>query len=148
MENISKTPPLSKRDIHYYRERHKTRLFAEIAAFFAEEAERRGATKGYIAARLGCDPSLITRWLSVPSNLTQEAVSDILLALDAELDFPIKRFSERALPNEMHPLIAGATGRLSAPLVRTENSNYTNQPQTRTGTQATAQTSALVLQDA
>src|SRR6266567_4713159 len=92
MESTSKASPLKKRDISYYRQRHKTRLFAQLAAFFAEEAEQRGITKSYIAARLDCDPSLITRWLSAPTNLTQEAVSDLMLALDAEMDFDTVRF--------------------------------------------------------
>jgi hypothetical protein len=106
MENTSKLPALSDRDIFYYRQRSKNRLFEALTAFFAEEAERRGITKRDIAECLRRDPALITRWLSAPSNLTIDTVSDFLLSLGAEMDYAVARFHDRPRPNEMHPLIA------------------------------------------
>jgi transcriptional regulator with XRE-family HTH domain len=106
MVNISETERIPERDIYYYRKRYKNRVFSEIVAFFADEAERTGVTKRELAERLGRDPAQITRWLTMPSNLTQETISDLLLALGAEMDSRIVRFADRAQPNEMHPLIA------------------------------------------
>jgi hypothetical protein len=68
-----------------------------------EEADRCGLTKKAIALRLGKEPSQITRWLSGPGNWTLDTLSDLLLAMDAELDPTIARFSESATPNYVHP---------------------------------------------
>lgn len=107
MANTSKTEPKRLRDIHYFRQRFRNRIFGKIASFFAEEAKRTGITKREIATKLGRDPAQITRWLSQPSNLTIETISDLLLALDAEpKPLEISRFSERLAPNYAHPLVA------------------------------------------
>lgn len=105
MENTSRIPHVSDRDVFYYRQRQKNRVFGDIAAFFVEEAERRGITKKDIADALRRDPSQITRWLSAPSNLTLDTISDLLLALGAEMDYSICRFEDRAVPNAAHPFI-------------------------------------------
>lgn|SRR5262249_7077432 len=106
MENTSKLPAVSDRDIFYYRQRSKNRLFEALTSFFAEEAERRGITKRDIAECLHRDPALITRWLTAPSNLTLDTISDLLLSLGAEMDYVVAKFEDRPQPNEMHPLIA------------------------------------------
>lgn len=116
MVDIIKTEVKTARDIFYYRRRLKNRIFARLSSFFAEEANRTGLTKRDLALRLDKDPAQITRWLSGPSNLTLDTLSDLLLAMDAEADPPvIARFSERAAPNYVHPLIEFVTGiRISA----------------------------------
>ena len=111
MEDISKDAPKRSREVFYYRQRYKNRVFAALVSFFAEEAERTGITKKDIAERLNRDPALITRWLANPGNMTLETISDLLLALDAEPEPPeIVRFIERLKPNYAHPLIAQAMG--------------------------------------
>lgn len=105
MENTSKLPPVSDRDLFYYRQRSKNRLFEAITAFYAEEAESREINKKDVADCLKRDPSQITRWLSGPSNLTNDSISDLLLSLGAEMDYRIVRFRDRSRANEMHPLI-------------------------------------------
>jgi transcriptional regulator with XRE-family HTH domain len=99
------TTELSNRDIYYYQQRNKNRVFEKLVAFFAAEAERLGITKKEIAQRLHRDPAQITRWLSAPNNLTLDSISDLLLALEAEMDYDVTRFSERATPNYSHPLM-------------------------------------------
>jgi hypothetical protein len=110
MANISKNKP-SRRDVACYRQRQKNRVFTELVSFFAEEAERSGMTKKDLADLLEKDPAQITRWLSAPSNFELDTLSDILLALDAEMDHRIVRFSDRTKPNYAHPLIATHMGR-------------------------------------
>jgi len=105
MENTSETHLIPKRRISYFRQRQKNRVFHQIAKFFADEAERRGLNRRILAERLQKDPAQITRWLSTPSNLTLDTISDLLLALDAEMDTRIVTFSERAKPNDCHDLI-------------------------------------------
>ncbi len=109
MAGTSKISPVSERDIYYYRQRAKNRIFESLTSFFAEEAERTGVTKRDIAECLHRDPAQITRWLSSPSNLTIDTISDLLLSLGAEMDHTVGKFSERAQSNEMHPLIAKLT---------------------------------------
>lgn len=107
MENTSKVEPIKKRELYYYRRRFLNRVFSSLAKFFADEAKANGATKSMIAKRLGVDPSQITRWLSHPSNLTLESISDILLALDAEAEpLNIVPFRNRVHPNYAHPIVA------------------------------------------
>jgi hypothetical protein len=119
MEDISKLEEVKDRDLFYYRQRSKNRLFEALTSFFAEEAERRGITKRDIAESLQRDPAQITRWLTTPSNLTLETISDLLLSLGAEMDYSVARFNDRPKPNEMHPLIA----RLLAPKVTVEKTD-------------------------
>ena len=105
MENTSKPTLVNDRDIFYYRQRSKNRVFEALTAFFAEEAERRHITKHDIAESLHRDPASITRWLTTPSNLTLDTISDLLLSLGAEMDYLVMRFADRGPPNEIHPLI-------------------------------------------
>ncbi len=139
MENISKLPPISEREIFYHRQRAKNRLFEAITAFFAEEAERRGVTKRDIAECLGRDPAQITRWLTIPSNLTSDTVSDLLLSLGAGMDYTIARFVDRPRPNEMHPIIARLNTR-AALETRQSLSNSKFNSLTPTGSNATVAT--------
>lgn len=122
MENTSKLSPVSDRDMFYYRQRSKNRLFEAITAFYAEEAECRDISKRDIADALRRDPASITRWLTAPSNITSDTVSDLLLSLGAEMEYRVVKFDDQPFPNEMHPLIA----RLMQPVVQ-----WTPQPPTK-----------------
>jgi transcriptional regulator with XRE-family HTH domain len=85
----------SARDVAYFRQRYKNRVFAAILDFVLQEAERQKITKKDLADRAGKDPAQLNRLLSAPSNMTLETISDILLALGAEADPPrINRFSD------------------------------------------------------
>jgi hypothetical protein len=109
MENTSKRA-LKRRDRAYYQQRQRNRVFAAIVGLFAEEAEKGRITKKSLADMLGKDPSQITRWLSVPSNLELDTISDILLAMDAEMDYRVVRLAERPRADYVHPLIAPYIG--------------------------------------
>jgi len=105
MENTSKDSLVTNRDIAYYRQRQKNRVYSALASFFAEEAEHGRISKRELAERLGKDPAQITRWLTAPSNFELDTISDLLLAMGAEMDHNIIRFSERSKPNYVHPLM-------------------------------------------
>jgi DNA-binding phage protein len=92
MADISKKE-LKRRDRAYYRRRQQNRVFAALAELFAEEAEKGAISKKELAEILGKDPAQITRWLSAPSNLELDTISDILLAMGAEMDHRVVRFS-------------------------------------------------------
>lgn len=105
MGNTSEIRPLRDRDVFYYRQRNKNRVFEKIALLFVEEAEQRGITKKQIAEMLKKDTGQITRWLSGPNNLTLDTISDLLLALGAEMDYQPVRFEDRQKGNYFHPLM-------------------------------------------
>ena len=96
---------LSKRDVAYYRRRQQNRVFASIAALFAEEAEKGNITKKDLAEILGRDPAQVTRWLSEPRNFELDTISDILLAMGAEMDWSAVRFADRPKANFAHPAL-------------------------------------------
>jgi hypothetical protein len=101
---------LRRRDIAYYRRRQQNNVFVALTKFFADEAAKDAISKKALAERLGKDPSQITRWLSAPSNFELDTISDILLAMDAEMEHRIVRFSEQPKPNYVHPLMAPYLG--------------------------------------
>jgi hypothetical protein len=105
MENISKSN-ISDRDIFYFRQRQKNRVFSQMATFFSEEAEEFGTTKRILAERLGRDPAQITRWLSEPNNITLDSISDLLLSMGAEMEYRIAKLSERHQSNTVHHVMA------------------------------------------
>lgn len=98
--------PIPERDVFYYRARQKNRIFDELVTYFARRAEQDGITKAEIARKLKRDPAQVTRWLSQPSNLTLDTISDLLLALDAEMDCEVAPFEQRAIANAAHPFVA------------------------------------------
>lgn len=107
MANTSgKLKPKSRRDVAYYKQRQKNLIFTELTAFFAEEAARRGISKKDLAEALSKDPAQITRWLSGPTNFELDTLTEILLALDAELEHRVVRFADKPSPNYVHPIIS------------------------------------------
>ena len=131
MENISGSGKIRARELAYFRQRLKNRVFGEMTAFFAEEAERSGITKRVLVDKLNRDPAQITRWLMVPSNLTLETISDLLLALEAEVDCRIVRFADRPKANEIHPYVASVRGEEAS------QTNISRRHSSVTGTSAT-----------
>jgi hypothetical protein len=136
MENTLKhTNLLSHRDIAYYRRRNQNRQFAELATFFAQEAENGRTTRKEIAALLGKDPSQITRWLSSPSNLESDTVSDLLLAMGAEMDHRIMRFADRPTSNYEHPVFINTSKATTNASQRISFKQYVERPQVDNETQ-------------
>lgn len=106
-ENISDRKAAEKISTHllsYHRQRTQNQAFEELMAFFASRAEHFGTTRKDVAERLGKDPSQITRWLSGPGNLTLDTISDLLIALDAHMEFRARGNEEDSRANFAHPL--------------------------------------------
>ena len=89
MENTLKTKQPTKRDYLYFRQRQKNKVFQSVIAYFAKVAEEQGLTKKELACLLEKDPSQITRWFKGPGNWELDTISDLLLAMNAEMDFKI-----------------------------------------------------------
>jgi transcriptional regulator with XRE-family HTH domain len=103
MEPTSEILPIPDREIFYQRERQRNRVFEALVGFYANRAEKSGISQRDIAKKLKRDPAQISRWLSQPSNLTLDTVTDLLLALDAELDVTVHLFADRPKTNYVHP---------------------------------------------
>ena len=107
MTSSTRNEPRSIRDISYYRQRYRNRVFAKLVDFISEQSDQRKITRRDIAERLNKDPAQITRLLSQPGNMTLDTISDLLLALDAEAEPPeIVLFEHRSPANYVHPLVA------------------------------------------
>lgn len=107
MKSSTKSAAKTAREISYYRQRYRNRVFSKLVSFITEQAQQNHVTKKDVAELLGKDPGLISRILNQPSNLTLDSISDLLLAFDAEAEPPdIVLFKDRPAPNFMHPLIA------------------------------------------
>lgn len=115
---------MKRRDVAYYRQRQKNRVFTALVEFVAQEAKRRGITKKELAESLSKDPSQVTRWLSSPSNFELDTLSDLLLVLDAEMDHRIVRFSDRLKPNYAHPLISQSIHDAGTIVTESRQHNY------------------------
>ena len=106
-ENTSANEQLRQFDISYFQQRQRNRVFEQVIRHFAEKAESEHITKKHLAQKLGKDPSQITRWLAAPTNWTLDTISDLLLAMDAEMNFQIAPFSEQKISNYFHPIMGG-----------------------------------------
>jgi hypothetical protein len=73
--------PESKRV--YFQERFRGRIFDFLVGRFVRE-QKNGLTKAVLARRIGKPPEMINRWLGMPSNLTLDTMSDLLLGICAE----------------------------------------------------------------
>ena len=109
MANTS-TRQLPLKNIAYFQQRLKNRIYEAIIDLFVQQANGKGLTKKDIAEKLGKDPALVNRWLAAPSNWSLETVSDLLLAMDAEIDVVVVPFSQRTRPNYAHRVMEYGTG--------------------------------------
>jgi len=85
MINISRVEPISAREIFYFRQRQKNKVFQSVLEYFVSLAEKGQITKKELAEKLGKDPAQITRWFNAPGNWTLDTISDLLLAMGAEM---------------------------------------------------------------
>lgn len=96
-DTSSKRVPVKR--LSYFQQRFKNRIFEAVMGHFVERAKTEGLTRKDLAERLGKDPALVSRWLSAPSNWSLDTVSDLLVALDAELEVDVVPFEARARAN-------------------------------------------------
>ena len=85
MKTISNDESLNAREIFFFRQRQKNRIYQSVLEYFVSLVEKRQLTKKEIAQKLGKDPAQITRWFNAPGNWKLDTVSDLLLAMGAEM---------------------------------------------------------------
>jgi transcriptional regulator with XRE-family HTH domain len=105
MVDISAKSP-SKRDLVFFRQQNRNKIFEKLITFFAKRAESDGLTKRDVAAFLGKDPAQITRLLSGPANWELDTISDLILALEADIEYEIADLRDLGIRNSVPPLVA------------------------------------------
>lgn len=118
MKSSTKSEPKSIRDMAYYQQRYRNRVFMKLVSWVNDQAQKQHLTQKDIAERIRKDPAIISRLLNNPTNLTLDTISDILLAFDAEAEPPeIVLFQDRRPANYIHPLMARALKVASPPAI-------------------------------
>jgi transcriptional regulator with XRE-family HTH domain len=86
LHEIQHGKPIPLRTRLLYRRRLQHRIQRLLRKAFHEEQKRTDLTQKEYAERIDKDKSKVNRWLSIPSNLTLETISDLLLGLGVDLD--------------------------------------------------------------
>ena len=79
LHEIQHGKPIPLRTRLLYRRRLQHRIQRLLRKAFHEEQKRTDLTQKEYAERIDKDKSKVNRWLSIPSNLTLETISDLLL---------------------------------------------------------------------
>lgn len=87
----------------YFEQRFRNRIYEVVIKAVEEAAVSNKWKRKDLASRSGKKASQITKWLSGPGNWTLDTVSNLLYAIDAELDFKVIKFTEKPKANEFHP---------------------------------------------
>lgn len=109
--------PIDEGDRAFYHGRLRNRIFNLILNKFVEEQKATGLTKAVLARRIGRAPAVITRYLSAPSNLTLETISDLLLGIGGEELDPVSSAvdGQARTYNASKPTASGNVSIASAP---------------------------------
>jgi hypothetical protein len=90
---------ISVGDRAYFQSRLRSRIYELILSKFIEQQNTSGLTKAILARRIERAPAVITRYLSAPSNLTIETISDLLLGISGEELDPVSSSVDGASSN-------------------------------------------------
>lgn len=79
------------RELSYMRARTRNRVHGMLVDIFTTEQREIGLLKKDLAERTLRHPAQITRWLSAPSNMSLNVLSDLLFAMGLELDLRVEK---------------------------------------------------------
>ena len=88
----------------YFEQRFRNRVYEAVIRALEKECAENKLKRKDLAVHMGKKESQVSRWLAGPGNWTLDTVSDLLFAIDAELDFVVTKFKNKKKKNEFHPL--------------------------------------------
>lgn len=94
---------ISVGDREYFRAQTQREAYNLVLERFSELSGDHVALRALIAKRLGKNRAQVTRWLSEPSNMTLDTLSDLLLAMGSEARMRQCPFGSEPKGNYLHP---------------------------------------------
>lgn len=90
LSDIMNGGPIPVGKLAYFQARLSNLLHEAVLSRFLKLEKERGLTRADLARRIGRKPEQVTRWFGSPGNWTLETVSDLLIAMECELDPVLK----------------------------------------------------------